>query len=236
MPTKSEKKGPRWFGRPLTESSKTMVKQAIVNYILAKGLRHKLPKGNVETCKNVLPYLQPFEPKWRDVNHDNFNTGQHKAHGDLLDTTRNFLKSRRELDELLDEAEGSEPDEDEEAEEEQDELREDESHQFQGSALNPIQPITNVPKLADLSAHQSIVNGPSASDFITGQKRVQSDSIRVEIEEPGTKRPRLGDVQGLFDDYMAKMKAHHEARDKWKSAVDGFQCLKDPEPQPKEGI
>ena len=120
MPNRLEKEKekvvPRWFYRDLSLSSKNNIKQAVVNYILDRHLRHKLPKGNVETCKSVLPTLRAFEAKWTDVTHDNFNTGEYKAHQDYVDTARNLLKSRKELNGLLDDAEGKEKEEDDDQE------------------------------------------------------------------------------------------------------------------------
>ena len=95
---------PRWFHHQPTDETLRNFKQATVNYILDEGLQDNLPKASVLLCKEILPWLHPFERKWTKVTSVNFNTSLYKAHAAFYDTVRNLLLSTKKLNTLLKEA------------------------------------------------------------------------------------------------------------------------------------
>ena len=91
---------PKWFDAEPSQLQKSRFKHAVVDYVHHKKLRHNPPKPSVHLSKTILPYLQVLDRKWEKVTSSNFNPAQHRAHQRFVDTARNLLNSKAELEHL----------------------------------------------------------------------------------------------------------------------------------------
>ena len=89
---------PKWWEQHLSKREKEMVRKATVNYIVLNKLQDKTPKPSVELAKKILPNMVLLEPKWGSVTDENLNTGKWKAHEDYRIAIKNFLNSKKDLD------------------------------------------------------------------------------------------------------------------------------------------
>ena len=92
---------PSWFSREPPAAMKGRFKDAVVNFILFKGLRHKKPRHTVHLTKTILPWIRALDSKWSTVTSAQYNPTKHVAHQRYNETVRNLLNSESELERML---------------------------------------------------------------------------------------------------------------------------------------
>lgn len=204
---------------------------AVVNYIIDKGLHKKLPKANVETYKNILPFFYPFDRNWSaDVTRDNFNTGAFKAHAAYGEIIRNLLSSATELQSMLDkaEAQSEEQDESEEKSDNAEEGQEMPIFKEQEQILDAEHQRTPAAPLAELSEHLS-AKDVSASQILVGTKRSRPQKTPSVNGLAKTVRCcKIREVEFLYEDFTKKRHEALVAESKWRGARDQLTCIKSP--------
>ena len=101
--SKTSPKMPAWFHQQPNATSRGRYKDATVRYIIDEKLQDKLPKPNMNLYKAILRIIKVFKRRWSDVTVENFNPNLYTAHQCYVDTIRNLINSKRELQQMLDE-------------------------------------------------------------------------------------------------------------------------------------
>ena len=229
---------PSWFSQKPSITSKARYKDAVVNFIIDKDLRTKLPKANITTYKAIIPWVQTFERKWKFVTNDNFNTGQYKAHEVYADVVRNLLKSHKELSTMLDIAEGhldDQQEDDDQGSDDQEEELDEMSPNGSDKLLDKDQKPVDAKPLPASSEKGSAKKFP-VSQVLLQQKRIEPfNSQDTQNLEPKSKCCKLEDVKLLFDDFVAKNAEAKKAETLWRDARDKLDFIHSPKAAKRDG-
>ena len=77
--------------------AKEKFKRALGDFIIDKKLQNKVPKANVGTYKDVIPYMAKIDRRWQFVTNENFNTSLYKSHEVFKDTLCYLLNNKEAL-------------------------------------------------------------------------------------------------------------------------------------------
>lgn len=83
-----------WFKVDISEKTKLDIKEAVVKFIINKGLEENLPAANINFYVSILPEMARVDERWLRVNSENLRPSKYPAHQQYAVTIKNLLNSK----------------------------------------------------------------------------------------------------------------------------------------------